>query len=117
MNNKKRDVKFIIYQALYIFVVCIVAIKGANLDLTEVDEKKMIDHGWTYIDTTNKVLIDRDKLAKLISFDSTKYMIVSIDDYKNNPGKYINNQLIQVGGSFGTQIADNNNTSKEPNKK
>jgi len=36
----KRDVKFIIYQALYIFVICIVAIKGANLDLEQVIGKE-----------------------------------------------------------------------------
>jgi len=29
--KKQRDVKFIIYQSLYIFVVCVIAIKGANL--------------------------------------------------------------------------------------
>ncbi len=34
-----RDVKFIIYQVLYIFVVCIIALKGANLDLSEVISK------------------------------------------------------------------------------
>jgi len=34
-----RDVKFIIYQVLYIFVVCVIALKGANLDLSEVISK------------------------------------------------------------------------------
>ncbi len=37
-----RDVKFIIYQVLYIFVVCVIAIKGANLDLTEVISKENV---------------------------------------------------------------------------
>ena len=66
MNNKKRDVKFIIYQALYIFVICVVTIKGATLTLVEVVD---IKHGWTYVDTTNKVLIDRNDYAKLKEFD------------------------------------------------
>lgn len=94
MNTKKRDVKFIIYQALYIFVVCIVAIKGASLDLVEV-ENKMSVPGWTYIDTTNKVLIDRDELAKLIPFDSTNFLIVARKDYKND----LNNPPIQIGST------------------
>jgi len=36
--KKNKDVKFIIYQSLYIFVVCVIAIKGANLDLVKVLE-------------------------------------------------------------------------------
>ena len=28
--KKKSDVKFIIYQSLYIFVVCVIAIKGCE---------------------------------------------------------------------------------------
>jgi len=36
--KKQKDVKFIIYQSLYIFVVCVIAIKGANLDLRQVVE-------------------------------------------------------------------------------
>ncbi|MBS1518361.1 MAG: hypothetical protein JSS91_09780 [Bacteroidetes bacterium] len=37
--RKTRDVKFIIYQSLYIFVIAVLALKGANLDLTEVVSK------------------------------------------------------------------------------
>ncbi len=49
INRKNRDVKFIIYQSLYIFVIAVLALKGANLDLTEVvskekeEEKKYTD--------------------------------------------------------------------------
>ncbi|CAN5498047.1 hypothetical protein BH10BAC5_BH10BAC5_18530 [soil metagenome] len=38
-RRNNRDVKFIIYQSLYIFVICVIALKGANLDLTEVMPK------------------------------------------------------------------------------
>lgn len=37
-----RDVKFVIYQVLYIFVVCVIALKGANIDLVEVISKQDI---------------------------------------------------------------------------
>lgn len=40
ITRKTRDVKFIIYQSLYIFVISVLALKGANLDLTEVVSKK-----------------------------------------------------------------------------
>ena len=53
--RKQRDVKFIIYQSLYIFVVCVIAIKGANLDLVTV----IADDG------TPKVFLSPDSLQKL----------------------------------------------------
>ncbi len=39
MIRKNRDVKFIIYQVLYIFVLTILALKGADLNLKEVVRK------------------------------------------------------------------------------
>lgn len=36
MINKNRDSKFVIYQVLYIFVITVLALKGANLDLRRV---------------------------------------------------------------------------------
>jgi hypothetical protein len=35
-----RDIKFIIYQVLYIFVVCVIALKGADINLEEVLNKE-----------------------------------------------------------------------------
>jgi hypothetical protein len=35
-----RDIKFIIYQVLYIFVVCVIALKGADINLDEVLDKE-----------------------------------------------------------------------------
>jgi|GEM_PF-540587 len=40
MIRKNKDSKFVIYQVLYIFVVAVLAIKGADLDLGEVISKK-----------------------------------------------------------------------------
>lgn len=37
--NHKKDIKFVIYQVLYIFVICVFAIKGADLNLTKVVAK------------------------------------------------------------------------------
>jgi len=71
-RRKNRDVKFIIYQVLYIFVVCIVALKGANLDLTEVINKdKVVEK--SYADSLKAYL---DSLIALglvpkIDFDTT----------------------------------------------
>ncbi len=36
MAKKERDAKFVIYQVLYIFVITVLALKGANLDLRKV---------------------------------------------------------------------------------
>ena len=71
--KKNRDVKFIIYQSLYIFIISVVAIKGANLDLTQVIED----------DGKPKVVMTQDSLDKLmkqlnisIIVDTSKYAIV-----------------------------------------
>ena len=39
MVKKERDSKFIIYQVLYIFVITVLALKGADLNLREVVSK------------------------------------------------------------------------------
>src|SRR5512138_413158 len=71
--KKARDVKFIIYQSLYIFVVCVVAIKGANLNLTQVVED----------DGRPKPQITMDSLEKLyevlklsVIVDTTRFVVV-----------------------------------------
>lgn len=78
--KKNRDVKFIIYQSLYIFVVCVVAIKGANLDLTEVIEN----------DPT-RARISEDSLRHLMDIlrismivDTSKYKLIDKDLLINN---------------------------------
>jgi len=75
--RKNRDVKFIIYQSLYIFVVCVIAIKGANLDLTQVIED----------DGKPKVFISPDSLEKLMEIirksvivDTTIYALIKKED-------------------------------------
>jgi hypothetical protein len=42
MIGKNRDTKFIIYQVLYIFVITVLALKGANLDLSRVVKKDSV---------------------------------------------------------------------------
>ncbi|MBE2254651.1 MAG: hypothetical protein IAE65_00495 [Ignavibacteria bacterium] len=71
--KKNRDVKFVIYQMLYIFVVCVIALKGANLDLTEVIQKEKVVEK-EYADSLKKIL---DSLLALglvpeIKFDTSK---------------------------------------------
>src|ERR1044072_5435619 len=72
--KRKNDIKFIIYQSLYIFVVCVIAIKGANLDLTQVVED----------DGKIKADISPDSLQKLLEIlkrsiivDTNLYVIIS----------------------------------------
>ena len=75
--RRNRDVKFIIYQSLYIFVVCVIAIKGANLDLTQVVED----------DGKPKVFISPDSLEKLMEIirksiivDTNLYVVIKKED-------------------------------------
>ncbi len=72
-TRNSRDVKFIIYQSLYIFVICVIALKGANLDLTEVMPKDNVvkksyaDSLKAYIDSLLAL-----GLVPKINFDTTK---------------------------------------------
>jgi peptidyl-tRNA hydrolase len=82
--KKQKDVKFIIYQSLYIFVVCVIAIKGANLDLTQVVED----------DGKPKVFLSPDSLQKLyeiikksIIVDTNLYVIIKKDDLEKMDDK------------------------------
>jgi hypothetical protein len=44
MINRNRDSKFVIYQVLYIFIITILALKGAELDLRRVAlEEETVD--------------------------------------------------------------------------
>ena len=68
-----RDVKFIIYQVLYIFLVCVISLKGANIDLTEVLAKDKVVNK-QYADSL-KAYIDSILALGLvpeINFDTTK---------------------------------------------
>ena len=81
MKRSSKDVKFIIYQSLYIFVVCVVAIKGANLNLTQVIED----------DGTPKPQITMNSLEKLyeviklsVIVDTTRFVVVPKELLKEN---------------------------------
>lgn len=70
--KRNRDVKFVIYQVLYIFVVAVLALKGANLDLTEVISKEKVVEK-SYSDSLKKYI---DSLLAMglvpeIKFDTT----------------------------------------------
>ena len=100
-----RDVKFVIYQVLYIFVVCVVALKGASLDLSEVIkkenvvEKEYADSLKSFIDSllalglvpeinfdTNKKFSNPEELKKQLQ-DMQQQLIV----FKtNNPNLTVN---------------------------
>ncbi|MGE5437254.1 MAG: hypothetical protein ACM3O3_08495 [Syntrophothermus sp.] len=66
MVNKNRDSKFIIYQVLYIFVITVLALKGADLDLSRVVAKEKVVEK-TQMDSLKAIL---DSLYALgINFD------------------------------------------------
>ncbi|RPI18788.1 MAG: hypothetical protein EHM58_04030 [Ignavibacteriae bacterium] len=79
--KKKGDVKFIIYQSLYIFVVCVIAIKGANLDLVQV----VADDGKVRAEITPDSLIKlQDLLSRSRIVDTNLYAIVDKNLLKEN---------------------------------
>src|SRR5437867_5834109 len=78
--RKSKDVKFIIYQSLYIFVVCVIAIKGANLDLVQVMEN---DTTLARISEDSlKHLLEILKISQIV--DTSRYKLVDKDLLVNN---------------------------------
>ncbi len=107
--KKQKDVKFIIYQALYIFVVCVIAIKGANLDLTQVVED----------DGKPKVFLSPDSLQKLyeiikksIIVDTNLYVIIKKEDLEKMDDKIkqlvVNPMNVQISSSPINSFTTNN---------
>jgi len=113
--KKQKDVKFIIYQALYIFVVCVIAIKGANLDLTQVVED----------DGKPKVFLSPDSLQKLyeiikrsIIVDTNLYVIIKKEDLAKMDDKIkqlvVNPMNVQVSSSQVNTFTTNNPQIQQP---
>jgi hypothetical protein len=103
--KKKQDIKFIIYQSLYIFVVCVIAIKGANLDLVQV----IADDG------KPKVFLSPDSLQKLyeiikksVIVDTNIYALIKKEDLEKMDEKIkqlvVNPMNVQLTSSTPMQI-------------
>ena len=109
--KKNRDVKFIIYQALYIFVICVVTIKGANLDLTQVIED----------DGQPKVFISPDSLEKLMEIirksiivDTSMYVIIKKSDLEHMDEKIKQLVVNQQPPLVSTTPVNMNTTIEKP---
>ncbi|MBI5403158.1 MAG: hypothetical protein HY959_07135 [Ignavibacteriae bacterium] len=77
--KKGRDVKFIIYQVLYIFVICVIALKGADINLEEVlDAKQVVKK--TYADSLKKYIDSILALGLIPSINIDTNMKYTADD-------------------------------------
>ena len=77
--KKGRDVKFIIYQVLYIFVICVIALKGADINLEEVlDAKQVVKR--TYADSLKKYIDSILALGLIPSINIDTNLKYSADD-------------------------------------
>ncbi len=81
--KKKNDVKFIIYQSLYIFIICVIAIKGASIDLTEVEERRMKGETLAEIDTVDNVVMDKKEFAEYIKLAPGQLVVTQAEYDKN----------------------------------
>jgi hypothetical protein len=95
-----KDVKFIIYQVLYIFVVCVIALKGANLDLIEVLAKdKVVDK--------EEAEITRKKLDSLLMAIMNLDTNVSKEDYDKMIQRIRDMNNIKIQNPLITQVTPN----------
>jgi hypothetical protein len=100
MINKERDSKFIIYQVLYIFVITVLALKGADLDLNKVILSK---------EAVKKSV--RDSLVTII--DSLYAKGINFDIRINENMAEQNVALKEKVASMKTQLADLTKKIKE----
>ncbi|MFA5404067.1 MAG: hypothetical protein WC358_03955 [Ignavibacteria bacterium] len=104
--KKGRDVKFVIYQILYIFVICVIALKGADLNLEEVlDAKQVVKR--TYADSLKKYIdsilalglipsINIDTNAKYTDADMQKLMSELNQLKKDMPPPLIQQEQMRI---------------------
>lgn len=100
MVYKNRDSKFIIYQVLYIFVITVLALKGANLDLRRVVSKE---------DTVEKSV--RDSLVTFI--DSLYAQGLKFDIKIDTNVVYENKALKEKLASISQKMNDLNKQMRE----
>ena len=121
-----RDIKFVIYQVLYIFVICIISLKGADINLDIVlDSKEAVKK--SIADSLSK-FIDSLLSLKLTNKDSTVDISKIIEDMKKDVGSIINTgnggYIVNTGYNDNNKndgINDNKNngalTNKDPDTK
>ncbi len=79
--KKAKDIKFLLYQVLYIFVVCVMALKGAELTLTQVIE----DDGKPKVILSPEQMDSiQDLLSRSIPVDTNKFALVDKELLKND---------------------------------
>ena len=125
--REKKDVKFIIYQMLYVFVICIIALKGADLNLEEVIakdntvEKEYADSLKSYLDSILAL-----GLVPEITFDTTK----KIEDFDlkqqladlrvrikiMKPSNYVEPTVVNTKEEFKEEVKKELSTEIEPLK-
>lgn len=74
-----RDIKFVIYQVLYIFVICVIALKGADINLEEVLSKESAVPK-DVADAVRRQLDSLLALGLVPKFDSTSNKIYSQEE-------------------------------------
>lgn len=79
--TKNRDSKFVIYQVLYIFVITVLALKGADLDLSKVVAKDKV--------------VDKTKLDSLKVILDSLYALGANFDIKINPNIETENEELK----------------------
>lgn len=96
--KKSRDIKFLLYQVLYIFVVCVMAIKGADLTLTQVIE----DDGKPKVILSTEQMDSIERLLdKAIIVDTNRFALVDKELLKNDTKtQELVRQTMQNNGSF-----------------
>lgn len=92
MVKKERDSKFVIYQVLYIFVITVLALKGADLDLSRVVSKeKTVDKA-----VRDSLVLQLDSLyQEIIKLSSTIDPTVTVENVELKQKLASLNQKVQ----------------------
>ena len=81
MRKRQHDVKFIIYQALYLVVICLITIKGAEIDLSKVESagasdslRVALEQRKRYNDSLAAEIAKQEEAARKIQEDLARRM-------------------------------------------
>lgn len=110
MVRRSRDSKFIIYQVLYIFVITVLALKGAEINLGEVVSKENVVKK-TVRDSLVNVVDSLSEMGLKLSIKVDTNVIVENKILKNELSK-LNNQVVSLTNKI-KDIPKKRNTPKE----
>lgn len=114
MIRRSRDAKFVIYQVLYIFVITVLALKGAEINLGEVVDKENVVEK-SVRDSLINVVDSLSNLGLKFNIEIDKNVVVENEKLKNKLNN-LNSQLASLTRKVSAPVIDKSTLVKKKDK-